>query len=230
MSSIGASRAGVFVVVFKDSQVVQMCIQAETHPSEGPVVMDLAGQSFNANSSSPCGSLVRLTHWPLWPPPCSGCVHSWNPSAQEAGVIMVHKLLCPYRDVLHYLYTKDSIAVHVGCSILVRDWRVLHGFKQQVCSCDAFLLLPFGGPLHPAVCLPEVLFGLCPPGFPLGSSRGKLNSREEGGRRVRLGNLSPCLTSYFLGAFSTWAFPFRSLQSLPPLVPLSPFFTLTYSS
>lgn len=62
MSSVGASRAGVFVVVFKDSQVVQMCIQAETRCSEGPVVMDLAGQSLNADSSSPCGSLVRLTH------------------------------------------------------------------------------------------------------------------------------------------------------------------------
>ena len=50
------------MVVFKDSQVVQMYIQAETHPSEGPVVMDLAGQSLNADSSFPCGSMVRLAH------------------------------------------------------------------------------------------------------------------------------------------------------------------------
>ena len=115
---------------------------------------------------------------------------------------MVHRLLCPYRDVLPYLYTKDSIAVHVGCFVLARDWSALHGFMQPVCSCDTFLLLPFGGPLHPAVCLPAVLFELCPPGFPLGSSRGKLGAREEGGRRVRLGN-SPLASSYFLGAFST---------------------------
>lgn len=115
---------------------------------------------------------------------------------------MVHRLLCPYRDVLPYLYTKDSIAVHVGCFVLARDWSALHGFMQPVCSCDTFLLLPFGGPLHPAVCLPVVLFELCPPGFPLGSSRGKLGAREEGGRRVRLGN-SPLASPYFLGAFST---------------------------
>ena len=72
------------MAVFKVSLVVRMYIQAETHPNEVPqygshegvqwwpgvpsrvpLVPDLAGQSLDADSSSPRGSLVRPTNWPL---------------------------------------------------------------------------------------------------------------------------------------------------------------------
>ena len=104
-------------------------------------------------------------------------------------MIVVHRLLCPYRDVLPYLYTKDSIAVHVGCFVLARDWRALHGFMQPVCSCDTFLLLRFGGPLHPAVCLPGVLFELS--WFPVGLIQGKAQRKRGRRKESEAGEFTP---------------------------------------
>lgn len=168
-------------------------------------------------SGTPTGpsesSMVRLCPWDL--------------SALGTEAPPVCSLFCPYRALLHYWNTNDSVIQHLLLySCCLQSSPRLH---QPVCCCPKYSPLAPADPPAPLsilLCLHVLLHQASfPSGFPLGLASEKPNMRQGGARRVGLEYLFSCLTPYkvILGALSTRLSPSGFQQSVPPLCPIGPF-------
>lgn len=173
-------------------------------PSWASMLLGLAGHSHEADCSSPRGSLVRRTHWPLRHPPWSGIAHG-SPCPGGRGTPYSRPVvsLRGYSALLEYTWRCHSThySAFAASFLLVSTDFSMASCSQSAVVPNMFLLplqtlqpplppcsLPAGG----STWMPSsgLLFFWFSVGFSQWEAQHETGRREESG----VGYLFPCLS------------------------------------